>query len=1133
MKKNIFQLITLLLLSVSVIATSAQDQRTLDTRVADLLAQMPAKNLSQLDKAMQDMYNMGSEGFQSLTEMLVPLGTGDDTAVRFALNSFSRYASQFGKEDERAFAEANLLDALNKHKDPEVLTFLINQLNLVASDNSIPILAEHLTNEELCEPATQALLSINHQIDGKIFFAAFPQASHKNKQTLIRALGKIQCRGTIALMTPYINDEDPMMRKTVLAALANIGAPESYDKLLAAAKQVGSNYEATNAAEAFLQYTNRLGEQNELDLMKKACNEIFTANTAPELLHNYSEALKTYSNYLGNEVTPFLLEAVDNQDKAFRYSVLNIAEETGDIGDTRKWINKAETASVDVKADIISMLGRRGCNLATAFVQENIDAENESIRQEAVIAYAALKGKGSITDLAEHLADGKDIQTTKMVLSTLIDKDHLFEVAPQLDRAKGPAKAALIDLIAAKNGTQYYNEVLELTKSSDAIEKESAFRALKQVSTYENTNELLHLLLNVSNQTEIFETQLAVIASIEGVEEEKQADGKVLTTLKNADNKARVLSILPKIGGELALEKTANYFETSSGETKTAAFKALTAWEEYEASVPLFTICKGTANQYKAEAFASFVRLVRQAELPDDQKLLQYRKIMPLASSSEEQNMIISSIGRLKTFLSLVYLEQFFADKELAPATAYSVMRIAMPGTDESTGMSGDIVRRILEKAKKALSGEDSQYDRINIQNYLDEMPKDKGFVSMFNGENLDGWQGMLLDGNPIKIEQLSDEEKVEQQKEADKKMRENWSVRDNMIVFNGHGANLVSAKRYRDFEMIVDWKITKEGDSGIYLRGTPQVQIWDTSRVEVGAQVGSGGLYNNNAENVRDPLLVADNPIDEWNTFRITMVGENVTVYLNGMLVVDNVKMDNYWDRSIPIFEEGTIELQAHGNELAFRDVYVREINTKEIGLTQEEIDEGFTSLFNGKNLDGWQGNLVDYYADNGILVVNPKNGGHGNLYTDREYDDFVLRFEFKLTPGANNGLGIRTPLEGDAAYVGMELQILDNTAPIYANLKEYQYHGSVYGVIPAKRGFLNPVGDWNYQEVIVQGTKVKVILNDVTIVDGDIEEASKNGTLDGREHPGLKRQSGFISFLGHGSELWFRNIRIKELNQ
>jgi hypothetical protein len=356
--------------------------------------------------------------------------------------------------------------------------------------------------------------------------------------------------------------------------------------------------------------------------------------------------------------------------------------------------------------------------------------------------------------------------------------------------------------------------------------------------------------------------------------------------------------------------------------------------------------------------------------------------------------------------------------------------------------------------------------------------------------------------------------------------------VKDGGIWFNGSGENLCSVKEYGDFEMLVDWKISKKGDSGIYLRGSPQVQIWDTSRVEVGAQVGSGGLYNNQ-KNPSKPLLVADNPVGDWNTFRIIMIGEKVSVWLNGELVVDNVILENYWDRSIPIFQKGPIELQAHGTDLGFRDIYVREINEKEYNLTPEEKTEGFTALFNGRNLDNWVGNKDSYVAEDGMIVIKPTEGSGGNLYTEKEYSDFIFRFEFQLTPGANNGLGIRTPLTGDAAYVGMELQILDNTAPVYANLQPYQYHGSVYGVIPAKRDYLKPVGEWNNEEVIVKGTQVKVILNGTVIVDGDIAGPRDNGTIDHNDHPGLKNKTGHIGFLGHGSVVKFRNIRIKDLSK
>ena len=157
----------------------------------------------------------------------------------------------------------------------------------------------------------------------------------------------------------------------------------------------------------------------------------------------------------------------------------------------------------------------------------------------------------------------------------------------------------------------------------------------------------------------------------------------------------------------------------------------------------------------------------------------------------------------------------------------------------------------------------------------------------------------------------------------------------------------------------------------------------------------------------------------------------------------------------------------------------------------------------------------------------------GHGNLYTEKEYSDFIYRFEFQLTPAANNGLGIHAPLEGDAAYLGKELQILDDTNPAYANIQPYQAHGSVYGIVPAKRGFLKPVGEWNYEEVHVVGDQIKITLNGTVIVDANLKKASANGTIDKQNHPGLSRHKGHIGFLGHGSVLRFRNIRIRDLGE
>ena len=264
-------------------------------------------------------------------------------------------------------------------------------------------------------------------------------------------------------------------------------------------------------------------------------------------------------------------------------------------------------------------------------------------------------------------------------------------------------------------------------------------------------------------------------------------------------------------------------------------------------------------------------------------------------------------------------------------------------------------------------------------------------------------------------------------------------------------------------------------------------------------------------------------------------MKADRVTVYLNDVLVTDNVILENYWDRNLPIFAEEQIELQAHGSPISYRNIYIKELQrVKPFQLSAQEKKEGFKVLFDGTNMHQWTGNMAEYVTEGGNMVINPKpnKGSGGNLFSKEEFSDFVLRFEFQLTPGANNGLGIRSPITGDAAYQGMELQILDNDAPIYKDLHVYQYHGSIYGTIPAKRGFLKPVGEWNYQEVIVNGPKIKVILNGTVILDADITDARKNGAADGKAHPGLLRDSGHIGFLGHGSPLKFRKIRIRDLS-
>ncbi len=509
------------------------------------------------------------------------------------------------------------------------------------------------------------------------------------------------------------------------------------------------------------------------------------------------------------------------------------------------------------------------------------------------------------------------------------------------------------------------------------------------------------------------------------------------------------------------------------------------------------------------------------------QRLLYLQKQLEKPTNPIQKKNIIWEASKISGFSSFMFVAQFLNDETLNKSAAQVLTKLAL----NDTNIRGSEVRSILEKSLTLLRGEDSSILVPALKAHLKKMPYDYGFVTLFNGKDLSGWKGLVT--NPIARANMNDTALQSAQIKANIKMKEDWEVKDGLLNYTGnlHGENLATEKQYGDIEMYIDWRIQEKGDAGIYLRGTPQVQIWDTSRREVGAQVGSGGLYNNQ-KNVSKPLVVADNKVGEWNTFHIIMKGDKVTVYLNGILVTDNTPLENFWNRKLPLFAKEQIELQAHGTFVSYRNIYLRELPpTEPHKLNEQEIKEGFSLLFDGTNINEWTGNKAGYLMQEGALVVSPENGSGGNLYTNEEYSDFVYRFDFQLTPGANNGIGIHAPLEGDAAYLGMEVQVLDSEHPKYAEIQPYQYHGSVYGVMPAKRGYLKPIGEWNNEEIMVKGTKIKVTLNGNVIIDGDYALASKNGTIDHKEHPGLLNKTGHIGFLGHGDIVRYKNMRIKRI--
>lgn len=1126
----LFLSITFLLLTLQ---SYSQDKRTIETKVADLLAQLPASDIQYNNKLMSDIISFGDAGMKQICNQIIPIGTGDDVRPRFAVESLSRFLSQNGKDNEKANWEQLCINYAVNQKDYTVKDFFMKQLQLVGTDSSVEAMRNYLTDKSLCSPALAVISSVGGALAEKILSEALRDKMLPNASAVINSLAKMKSGLAVNEFIAWSSNSDKNIQAAAYNALAITANPLALSVLSKAAKAVSYKWEYTGATASLIVYAKAVGAKGDIKTMEKICKNIIANCNDRNNIQYKIAALGTLVEHYGYEAMPYLLKAAEHQDKSYRNAAFNFSLAIQDDAVTGRWIEYYPKALPVVKPEIINMLGRKKDKSALALISASLSDNDINVRKEAATAIVRVNGKTSVPSLIDYMlkfTGSDDQETAKFSLMTVLDSKTIGQLSAVLKNGPATAKKSAIELFAWGKSTELFRDVLPHTSSVEEVVRNSAYKALADLAGPSDQEKLIELLDKTDNQVLISDVQLALANAANQINDPEKRSSMLLDALTRIKQKTKIIPILARTGGREALSKVLFEFENGDSEMSGVCFKALSSWNDFSASSALYEICASRNKTYEAPAFDGYVRQLKTAPVPDEQKLLLFRKIMPYAMNAERKNQIINEIGKIKTYQALFFVADYLNDPSTSAAAAKAIMFIALPTADSKTGMYGANVREILSNAISQLKGSESEYDKELLSKYIKAMPPDEGFVPMFNGKNLEGWQGLVE--NPVVRAKMKSADLAKKQAEANKRMLDNWSVKDGCIWFNGNGDNLCSVKLYADFELLVDWKITKKGDSGIYLRGSPQVQIWDTSRVEVGAQVGSGGLYNNQV-NESKPLKVADNPVGDWNSFRIIMIGEKVTIWLNGVLVVDNVTLENYWDRKIPIFPKEAIELQAHGNELAFRNIYVKEISEKDYNLTPEEKSEGFSALFNGRNLDNWVGNKESYVAEDGMIVIYPEKGSGGNLYTEKEFADFNFRFEFLLTPAANNGLGIRAPLTGDAAYLGMELQILDNTAPVYAELQPYQYHGSVYGVIPAKKGYLKPVGEWNYEEVIVKGTRVQVILNGTVIVDGDIAGPRDNGTMDHIDHPGLKNKTGHIGFLGHGSLVKFRNIRINELIQ
>lgn len=1122
--------------------------RSAQTVIADAVAQMPAETQKEYNKMIEDLVSTGETGVQSLIDMMHAPGKGNNAKVEYALSGLSNFVAADGQESARATTSKAYIKALERAEEREIKAFIIRQLQIVGKDEAVEPLSFYLNTEALSGPAARALSAINTSDAAEALKASLMKrmGTPVTQRDAVMAIGEAGMTGMEDLLTVFLDSQDAKLRRSALYAVSRTGGVSSLNALGNAAKAVGFQMEKTGANEAYIQLIKRVAS-TDARTAEKAVNALLKDATKAGATQTRISALEILMYLKKQETAKMVLTAMKDPCKTYRNAALDFASASATQTDYVEIMKSVQKAKPEVKIDILNWFGRENkCpqkhdmlkNLEIRFdmparqlILNQLADKDFGVKQAAVWALVKMGDESVIPTLANLLKDN-DKQMVLLAQAALeAFKGNIAPAVAQVIPSAGDAgKVAGVELLAIRKATANMNTVLDQTKSTSPEVKKAAYNALKDVVS-DRDRVMLCGMLESSDASVIAPLQQAIISTLKGKSSAEQLSVINSRMVQAGESKKHLYyTPLASIGEKEGLTTIVNGFKNGRGEAKDAAFEALLIWKDQDAAEELYAICKdASASSYFDRALNAYIALASNPTFSGENRQLGLRKAMEIAKTNDQKNNILRQIGRTGTYLSLLYAGEFLNEKPLEAAASRAVMTIALG----NTSYTGNEVRALLDKVVKVLDHPDAEYDRQNIRKHLSEMPEEVGFVSLFNGKDLTGWKGLVE--NPIARAKMKPAQLEKAQVKADEQMRNDWKVENGLLLFDGTGYdNLCTVKQYGDFEMYVDWMLDPAGpeaDAGVYLRGTPQVQMWDTARVKVGAQVGSGGLYNNKVHPSK-PLKVADNKLGEWNTMYIKMVGDRVTVVLNGELVTDDIILENFWDRKLPIFPVEQIELQAHGSKVYYRNIYVKELERSEpFKLSSEEVKEGYKVLFDGTNMHSWTGNTVDYTIEDGTISMIPSKSFGGNLYTKDEYGNFIFRFEFQLTPAANNGLGIRTPMEGDAAYAGMELQILDSEHPVYKDLEIYQYHGSVYGIIPAERGHLKPTGEWNYQEVIANGDNIKITLNGHVILDGNIREAVKNGTADKKEHPGLFNKKGHIAFLGHGSPVKFRNIRVKEL--
>ena len=1107
--KKIF--ITILLAALMPFAAGAQDarQRTAETIVADALAQLPAQTPKAFDSLMQELAATGADGIRMMAAMLVPAAEGKNAPVEYAINGVVSYVTAAGREELAREIRAGLTDAVAASTDKPNQAFLLSQLQLCATAAEAPVFVKYAADEYLADYAVRGLIS-TPGTDGEIL--ALIDASPAPDALLAYAAAEKRLAAAEPALLKWAADPKAgtPTKEAVYNALAKCGTAASIAPLAAAAKADGYAFTKTDATGAYVALLARLAAAGNSKAVAAA--KALRKTGMPQNVR--AAGLGIVLGTDAKKQTPELLAALKDADREYRCAALDFAGDFADDALYAAVVKKMPSLSDAAKTDVVSWLGARHAASQANAVIAAISSADEELALAAIRAAGKIGGQEALDALVAQLG-GAHAKEASAALAAFNGKPNAAFVAA-LDGTPA-TQANALKLVAKRRITSAADKVFALLNSPDRAVRTAAYGALAGVTTPADFNRLCGLL-NQAQEDDVKALQAGLKNALAKESSDMQYK-MVAGQMAAAPEKARYYPLLAQAASKEAIDALL------AADDRQAAFAALLTVKNPVMIDVLYELA-GKNPDWTDAAISRYTDFATASDNTPMRKYQLYRKGLEANPSAKTQNKLLKALSRTPVFPALVLAVKYMD----APATAETAALVVKTVAAKNPGMGGQTVAAALKKALEvyvelAKADADAGYAVDEIKGLMAKLPE-AGFEPL----SLEPENRKAVVGNPETRKAMKPKALAKAQLEADAAMAQKWSLTDGILTAQANAPAIQFPKQYENFEMILDWKTP--GEAGIAVRAIPQIRLGGVS--------GTGMLADD--KGVAD----ADNRPGNWNTLYVKVVDDRITVFENDVKIVENAVMTNPDMPGEPVGICGCIELIAGAAPVEFRNVYVNELpSTPVFELSAEEAAEGFEVLFDGRSLHKWTGNTTYYVPLNVTIDVTAQYGGSGNLYTKKEYSDFVLRFEFCfIREGVNNGIGIRTPMGVDAAFEGMEIQILDHDAPIYKDIKNYQQHGSVYGVIAAKRVKFPPLGDWNVEEIRAVGDRITVTVNGEVILDGNIREACQGHCvgdpgekgnhymIDHRNHPGLFNKSGHLGLLGHGAGIQFRNLRVLDLS-